>query len=113
MGAHSEDDSAIADAECLWRRVHPTKIKSNGEPDSNTFKTTELSVDRKSLTTLDDCRSQDPGCAVFEFTAGAARELGLGVKPDVPPPSHALVLGTTMGKVCRRLRSKAIRVPGT
>lgn len=106
------ETQAIGDDEVLWRRVLPSDIKEDGSPNSGAFTTAELSVDRSGLTTLERIVEEYPQVFVFEFTALQARGLGLQVRPDPPPPSHALVLGAKGGKA-RRLRdlARCVRTP--
>ncbi|MEI9936682.1 MAG: hypothetical protein WDO69_05610 [Pseudomonadota bacterium] len=96
----------VSDDETLWRRVGRLNIKPDGTPDSVAFRSAELSVHRKHLTTLDAVRDEYPDFAVFEFTAREARDAGVTLKPDPPPPDHALACVST-SKKAKRLRDIA------
>lgn len=126
--AQPADDPAIADAEDLWRRVHP----DHWQPDRNTgqwyistaaFKNASgheaMSVDRASLrtdpeSTLDGYENH----GLAEFSAGHARhECGQGVipVPETTNPAHAHVTGRKPRSVSKCLRRGAavIREPTT
>jgi hypothetical protein len=103
---------SIADHEVLWRRVESALMQPDGTPQSNAFKTLELSVHRAGLTTLAQIARAYPGVAIYAFTAGQVRALGGDVEEEPTPqdPSHAIVRGVTSSGNARRLRNMARRI---
>lgn len=114
-----EDDHSIADAEDLWRRVHPEQVVRDNNlgrvrPSSAAFKAYELSCllasqdtpERALAATADDGLSWGKkGFSLAAFAAGLARRLKQAVCRDPTPedPSHVLVVG----------QKKSGRVSGT
>ena len=96
------DDPSIGDNERLWRRVHPTQIRTNNETgelevSSAAFSTREeLSVAIASETNLTIFLQNNFQHRVVEFTAGAARAANCTVVRDPKPDNlaHALVCGS-------------------
>lgn len=107
----------IADAEQLYRRVHPTQVKDDGKLSSAAFTDPELSVDRAMLTTTEQTLREHPKHGIAAFTAGLARELEQEVVPDASlfNRAHALVKGSKPKSVKRRFAREAelIRQPAS
>lgn len=117
--ACSEDDASIADAEDLWRRVHPRQVVPDDNlgrvrPSSAAFKDYELSCLRaredtpeRALAAIaaDGLSWGKKGFSLAALAAGLARRLKQAVCRDPTPedPAHVLVVG----------KKKSGRVSGT
>lgn len=81
---------------------------------SSAFRTEELCVHRALLRTLPSLITEFPDDHVYEFTVAQAKGVGCTDVDDTlqpgEPVDHAVVYGTTTGKVARRLRTVARRV---
>ncbi len=96
------DDPAIADAEILWRAIHPTqlirdKLSGRIKPTSGAYRdqTGRMSVDIASMTSLPDSQARSPGKFISQFAAQLVRKAGKCVTqkldPDPNNPAHAVV----------------------
>lgn len=114
------EDDHVEDGERLWRRIHPTFVKTvvDGPPRISTavFKSSdgELSVDRAAIVERigRDFRftiGVDPykGCAVAELITSDVRALELTVEPDPVDgnPAHAEIRGRFDNPAAKRLHS--------
>jgi hypothetical protein len=95
--------SPIQADEILWRRLKPDQVRSSdveGEwraPDG-AFMDRQLSVFRKSLTTLARILSGHDAYGVAEFPASVPLDCGCRVEPDdEEEPGHALVMPNLEG----------------
>lgn len=97
--------SEVLDEEELLRRIHPTQVKDCGGVSSAAFTDAELSVNRASLTSVEETLKEHPSHGVASFVTRVARELGQEVLPDPAlfNPAHALVKGKKTKSVQRRL----------
>ena len=98
----------IADADDLYRRIHPLQVK-DGRPTSAAFTASELSVDLAKLTTPEQSLSDCASYGLASITAGHARSLGQEVfhDPVESNPAHALVKGKKTASIARSLARSA------
>lgn len=98
----------IADADELYRRIHPSQVK-DGMPTSAAFKDVELSVDLARLTTLERSLTGYPSHGLASITAGHARSLKQTVfhDPLEANPAHAIVKGHKTLSIARSLARSA------
>ena len=106
--------ASLLPGELLWRRVMPSQRNADDSAQSCAFSTQELCVHRAALTTLVDVLAGFPDAHVYEFTVQEALTAGASDVTDdrlpAEPVDHAMVLGTTRGKVAKRLRNAARRI---
>lgn len=106
--------ASVDDAEVLWRRVPPLERNEDGSAKSSAFKTQALCVHRAVLVTLEALSTKYPSDHIYEFTVADAKRAGASHVDDAleegDAPEHAVVYGTTRGKVARNLRDLARRV---
>ena len=112
------DDPNIGDNELLLRRVSPSQINhalgSTKPPPQPSLAFTSnavlISVDRKSLTTLDRVVENYPEHSVLEVPALAVREAECIIVSDPLPdnPAHALILGNGPDNHLKKKEAKAI-----
>ena len=99
---------AIADADDLHRRIHPSQVK-DGRPTRAAFTDPELSVDLARLTTLEQSLSGHATHGLASIRAGHARSLGQDVFHDPldTNPAHAIVKGKKTPRIGRSLARSA------
>lgn len=92
------DDGTIPDGTPLWRRIHPSQIKTDprtGDPivSDSMYRTHQMSVHIAPLTDPQSVLANYPNHKLSQFTAGDARAEGCIVVRDPLPedPSHAIV----------------------
>src|SRR2546430_10713041 len=100
LSTHRVDDKTISDSEGLWRHIHPEQFTwdqqtSQWRPTSGAFidRRGELSVDRASLTTIEQSLAGKPNHSLVEVEASILRKMGYLVVPDPleSNPAHALI----------------------
>jgi hypothetical protein len=102
LSTHQVDDKTISDSEGLWRHIHPEQFiwdqqASKWRPASGAFidRRGELSVDRASLTTIEQSPADKPSHSLVEVEANILRKMGYVLVPDPleSNPAHTLICG--------------------
>lgn len=117
LSTHRVDDKTISDSEGLWRHIHPEQFTwdqqtSRWRPASGAFidRRGELSVDRASLTTIEQSLAGKPNHSLVEVEASILRKMGyvLVSDPLESNPAHALICGRMTKTHARELARLAI-----
>lgn len=120
MAGHPEDDPSIPDSEDLWRRITPDWIVDGQDGprvtsqafqngDDGAMSVHLSSVAAKIGRTPESILQQYPGYSLARLTAGDARAVNQGVKPDPTEadPDHGAVVGNKTKGVRRHLSGAA------
>ena len=101
------NDIDIADDELLMRRIDPEFVDEYGFTTQN-FTNHEMSVDRCSMRTKEQCLEGYENHGLVVFSAKDARELGFEVYSDQRTYNlgHAIVKGTKTGAKKKKLKEK-------
>lgn len=99
----SIDLEVVGPDETLHRRIHPTRVKSNGSVSSGAFKDPEMSVDRAALTDVKDTMEGYSGYALAAFVCQLALDLEQEVRPapELLNKGHTLIIGAKPKSVAR------------